>query len=192
MTTDDPAIAENSAEAASGVSASTPSPLQQGSGWVLVSAGTGFIVGLVWLILAPRVGITITDGGVEQSRNAATAPFDADLMLGGLLLVAGVVLSIIWLVRGSTRAGLWGLVLGGLLAGMLAAWVGTTFSGPAVDIDTLPAGTTAELGIRLRSWPMLLWWPAATLVLAALFGRFSSPTSEPEATPLPVASPSPE
>lgn len=170
------------------------SAVQQASGWVLVSAGVGFVVGLMWLLLAPRVTLTVTEGGTENARSAATAPFSADLVLGGLLLIAGVVLTFVWLARSPTRAGLTGLVLGGLLAGALAAWVGSTFSGSSVDPESLPVGTTIELGLDLRSWPVLLWWPAAALVLAALFapGRFSSPTSEPEAVQWQAESPTPE
>lgn len=175
-------------------SSSRTTAVQQASGWVLVSAAVGIVVGLLWLLIAPRADVTLTDAGVEQARSAATAPFAADLVLGGLLLVAGAVLTFVWLARRPTRAGLLGLAIGGVLAGLLAAWVGTYFSEPAVALDTLPVGTTVELGLRLRSSPVLLWWPAATLVLAALFapGRFSSPTSEPEEAPWPAGSQAPE
>jgi len=180
------------ADGADEIEAPPGSAVQHASGWVLLSAVAGVLAGLVWLLLAPRVTITVTESGIDQARTAATAPFAADLVLGTLLLAAGTLLTVVWLLRGPRRAGIVGLVLGGLLAGALAAWLGQFVTAPALSVAELPAGTTVELGLRLRSWPMLLWWPAAALTLAAVFGRFSSPTAVSAPVQSQATSPAPE
>lgn len=163
--------------------------VQVASGWVLISAALGIVIGLLWVALAPRVTLTVAADGVTQDRGAASVPFDADLLLGGLLLAAGLALSVVWVARGARHlvASTIGLVLGGLLAGGVALTLAGALTGMSTPIPELPQGTVADAPLRLRSWPMLLWWPAAVLVVAAV----SSLRSEPAPDPSPAATPAP-
>lgn len=172
-----------------GESGGTRRAVQMASGWVLVSAAVGIVIGFVWVALAPRVTLTVAADGVTQDRGAASVPFDADLLLGGMLLTAGLALSVAWLARGarSPTASTIGLVLGGLLAGGIAMTLAGALTGMGTAIADLPPGTVADAPLRLRSWPMLLWWPAAVLVIAAVSSLKSEPAPDqlPEATPTP-------
>lgn len=163
--------------------------VQVASGWVLVSAGVGIVIGLLWVALAPRVTLTVAADGVTQDRGAASVPFDADLLLGGLLLVAGIALSVVWLARGGRDLlpSTIGLVVGGLLAGGLAVTIAGALTGLGTPVADLPQGTVTDAPLRFRSWPMLLWWPAAVLVVAAV----SSLRSETVQDPLPAETPTP-
>lgn len=168
---------------------STRRAVQVASGWVLISAGLGIVVGLLWVALAPRVTLTVAADGVTQDRGAASVPFDADLLLGGLLLAAGLALAVVWMARGARHlmASTVGLVLGGLLAGGVALTLAGAHTGMGTAISDLPQGTVADAPLRLRSWPMLLWWPAAVLVVAAVSSLRSEPAPDQslEATPAP-------
>lgn len=163
--------------------------VQVASGWVLMSAGVGLVIGLLWVALAPRVTLTVAADGVTQDRSAASVPFDADLLLGGMLLAAGVVLAVVWLVRGGRdlMASTVGLVLGGLLAGGVAITLAGALTGMGSAVADLPQGTVVDAPLRLRSWPMLLWWPAAALVVAAVSSlkSESAPDQSPAETPAP-------
>ena len=66
-------------------------------------------------------------------------------------------------------------VLAGALTGMGSA------------VADLPQGTVVDAPLRLRSWPMLLWWPAAALVVAAVSSlkSESAPDQSPAQTPAP-------
>lgn len=163
--------------------------VQAASGWVLVSAVVGFIVGFAWIALAPRVTLTVAADGITQDRGAASVPFDADLLLGGLLLTAGVVLSVVWLVRGArfATAAVIGLVLGGLLAGGIAVAMAAILTEGGAPVSELPVGTTADAPLRMRSWPMLLWWPAAVLVAAAVNSLRSESAPDPSPAGLPAS-----
>lgn len=161
--------------------------VQAASGWVLICAVVGLVVGLVWIALAPRVTLTVTADGITEDRGAASVPFDADLLLGGLLLVAGVVLSVVWWSRGSRfpTAAVIGLVLGGLLAGGIAVAMAAILTEGGTPASELPVGSVVDVPLRMRSWPMLLWWPTAVLVVAV----FSSLRSESAPDPSPAGSP---
>ena len=163
--------------------------VQVASGWVLMSAGVGLVIGLLWVALAPRVTLTVAADGVTQDRSAASVPFDADLLLGGMLLAAGVVLAVVWLVRGGRdlMASTVGLVLGALLAGGVAITLAGALTGMGSAVADLPQGTVVDAPLRLRSWPMLLWWPAAALVVAAVSSlkSESAPDQSPAETPAP-------
>lgn len=159
------------------------------SGWVLVSAAVGIVIGLLWVALAPRVTLTVAADGVTQDRGAASVPFDADLLLGGMLLAAGITLSVVWLARGSRDLlpSSVGLVLGGLLAGGVAVTLAGALTGVGTSIADLPQGTVADAPLRMRSWPMLVWWPAAVLVVAAVSSLRSetAPDQSPAEMPVP-------
>lgn len=163
--------------------------IQTASGWVLISAALGVVIGLLWVVLAPRVTLTVAADGVTQDRGAASVPFDADLLLGGMLLVGGLALAIVWAARGAKHlvASTVGLVLGGLLAGGVAVTLAGALTGLGTPIAELPQGTVADAPLRLRSWAMLLWWPAAVLVVAAVSSLRSehAPDPSPEETPAP-------
>ncbi len=157
------------------------------AGWILVSVGSAAVVAVLWVLLAPRVSYTVQAQSARRDLPQPDAFFGADLLLGGLLAVAGVILTVIWLLRGRRGPGaaLVGLVIGGVLGGILAAALGATVTSDdlAAVAKTAPDGLVLTAPLKLRSLTMLLWWPAlaAGLVAASLWllppNREAAPTA---------------
>lgn len=148
-----------------------PTAVTTVAGWVLVSAVAGFVLGLVWALTAPRVEYTV--GGGELVR-VATQPeefFGADLLLGSLLTVAGLAGAVWWVVRIRARPlrSMLGMAIGGFIAGVIAAFVGQVLTATTLSAEGLAEGVTVTAGLQMRSWAMLLWWPAwAAIILGVV------------------------
>lgn len=162
-------------------SSSRRGPSQQSvrttAGWILCSAAAAAVAAVIWVLAAPRVSYTVQAQSAQRDLPQPDAFFGADLLLGGLLAAAGVILAVIWLLRGRPAPGsaLLGLVVGGVLGGILAAALGATVTSDdlAAVAKTAPDGLVLTAPLKLRSQTMLLWWPAlaAALVAASLWLR---------------------
>jgi len=130
--------------------------------WFVFAAVGGIPVGLMWWLLAP--------GGLNlMTRNPAFADGTnpevwllRDLTLAGLLVFAGCLVAV-FLTDNRGRAGqaAFLLSLAGGLAGSLIAWQTGVVAGLlwGVSVDTT---VSSSLAFSLRSFSVLLLWPAAT------------------------------
>lgn len=145
--------------------------------WLVLPAAVGVVAGLLWWLLAPG-GLNLVSGNPDLA-NAANPDswLPRDLVLAALMLLAGCLTGVMLDGKlngvGATRRFAFAL-LGGAL-GALFAWLAGLLAaqllGPAPDPALGPG-----FGFTLRSYAVLVLWPAAiafiTFVLA-LFGVLS-------------------
>jgi hypothetical protein len=130
--------------------------------WFGAAAAGGVPLGLLWWLLAPGGLNLITRNPALGNGTNPEVWLPRDLTLGGLLVFAGC-LAAVWLTdkggRASQPAFLFSLA-GGLVGGLLAWQTGVLSArlwGAPVD-----ATINASVAFSLRSWSVLLLWPAAT------------------------------
>ncbi|MFE7777434.1 DUF2567 domain-containing protein [Streptomyces sp. NPDC057445] len=139
----------------------------------------GIALGLMWLWLAPRVGLIATDKAVFVAETEGESAAGADgtfvlLALGFGALSAALVF--LFHRRGGIAL-VAALALGGLLASFLGWGIGYWF-GPEHDVVAhareVGQGVTFDAPLQLRARAALLAWPVAAMVvhlaLTALFG----------------------
>lgn len=140
-------------------------------GWIIVSAAAGFVVGLLWSALAPRVEFRVSGGELVRVLPQPEGYFVADLVLGGLLALAGLLLALWWAVRVRRRpmGSLVGLLLGGVAAGFVAVLVGQLITATELTANGLADGVVRS-GLTMHSWAMLVWWPTLVATVFAITG----------------------
>lgn len=145
-----------------GHAAQTPVPPSSLLWWAAAMALLGPVIGVIWWFAAPG-------GGLYGDRATAETWLMRDLVLGGLELVAGIVVG--WLLTNRMDLpGAWQrlctAVAGSLLGSVLAVAVGQ-------GLGSLFSGGDAEFPFVLRSLGVALIWPAAAALvvfLASLLG----------------------
>ena len=148
------------------------SPAATGARWFLLSVLVcAAVVAPLWILLAPRVVYVVAGGEATRKVPHPDEFFGADLLLGGLLCLAAVVLVAVWVVRGRQlpSATLIGLGLGGLVGGMVVALIGARLT--QTDVVALASGSADGVeivaGLRFRAYALLSWWPAVVAVAVA-------------------------
>ncbi|MFD5429356.1 DUF2567 domain-containing protein [Streptomyces sp. NPDC127084] len=151
----------------------------------VVLSGVG--LGLLWLWLAPRVGLVATANAVfvADTEGEQAAGADATFTLLALGFGALTAALVFWLYRRGGVAIVLSLALGGLLASGLAWLLGYWF-GPEHDIAAharaVGEGVRFDAPLELQSPAALLAWPfAAMLVHLALTALFGPRDPEPDA-----------
>lgn len=145
--------------------------------WLVLPAASGVVAGLLWWLLAPG-GLNLVSGNPELADAANTDSWlPRDLVLAGLMLLAGCLTGVLLdgkLQDGNAARRLAFALIGGALGAVIAWMVGLLAAqllGPAPDPALGPG-----FGFTLRSYAVLVLWPAAiafiTFVLA-LFGVLS-------------------
>ncbi len=145
--------------------------------WLVLPAAAGVVIGILWWILAPGGG-NLVSGNPELANPANPDSWlPRDLVLAGLMLVAGCVTGLMLdgKLQGTGVGRRLALALAGGAAGAAVAWVvglvAAQLWGPAPD-----PSLGADYGFTLRSYAVLVLWPGAiafvTFVLA-LFGVLS-------------------
>ena len=140
---------------------------------LVATAVFGIPAGYIWALVAPRaLGQVVSRGAASVVNPETTAFIAADAWyaliaaLGGLLTgVAGYLLAVR---RRSAPAAL-GLILGGLGAAALMAWIGDNYGQAAFQhrLLTSPNGTYLRAALSLGSKSAILFWPVvAALVIA--------------------------
>lgn len=118
-----------------------------------------------WWLLAPS-GANFLSGNPDLALGTnAEAWFPRDLTLAALLVFAGVVASIIVLARGTKdRDQQVGFAVAGGLLGAAVAWgagvVAGQWWGPGLD-----TAANASIAFSLRSFSVLVFWPATVAIL---------------------------
>ena len=166
---------------------------------LVATAVFGVPAGYLWAVLAPRaLAQVVSRGGaglVNPETNAfiaADAWFALIAALGGLLTgVAGYLL----VVRRRGAPAALGLILGGLAAAALMAWIGDNY-GHAVfqhRLLTSPTGTRLHASLSLGSKGAILFWPVVAALVIAIpeaVAYFRGPSRPPpQATPATPATP---
>ncbi|GGH97576.1 hypothetical protein ACFFGR_08680 [Arthrobacter liuii] len=131
---------------------------------LLVPAAAGVPAGILWWLLAPGGLNLLTRDPALASGTVPMVWLPRDLTLAGILVLAGCLLAV-FLADGKRPDPQAALLTGlaGALAGSVVAWgtgiLAARLWGPAVDTSV-----NASVAFSLRSWPVLLLWPAATAV----------------------------
>jgi hypothetical protein len=150
--------------------------------WLAVPAWSGIGLGLAWWLLAPG-GLNLISGNSALADPAAAAGrLPRDLVLAGLLLLAGCLTAV--LLDSKIRKPGQGLrtflaVLGGLVGALVAWQVGLLTAqwwGPASS-----AVASGSEGFSLRAIVALLLWPGATALVSFLLTLFGLMGKQPEA-----------
>lgn len=145
-----------------GPAAQTPAPPSSLLWWAAAMTLLGPVLGVLWWFASPG-------GGLYGDRTMAESWLIRDLVLGGLELVAGVVVG--WLLTNRLELpGAWQrvctAVAGSLLGSILAVAVGQ-------GLGSLFHGGDTEFPFVLRSLGVAMIWPAAAALvvfLASLLG----------------------
>jgi len=154
--------------------------------WFAAVAAGGIPVGLLWWLLAPGgLNLITRDPGLGEGTNPLVW-LPRDLTLAGLFVFAGCLLAV-FITDKSRRFRQQDLVLvlAGSLAGAAVAWQAGMF---AAQLWGAPADTSinASVAFSLRSWPVLLLWPAATAIGTFTFSLLTLLKNGPEGTAGPV------
>lgn len=152
------------------------------SAWCLF-AGVG--LGALWLLLAPRVALVVTSTGepaphakaIDFVSNQPVGFIGADLVLGLMLALAGLVLGVLVLRRrphdlGTVAAALVGGLVLGLVAWQFGQALASAVSGFTLEqVQTMADGTRLEAPLRLRSMGVLFVAPMLSCFVVLLRGR---------------------
>ncbi|WP_241563937.1 hypothetical protein [Nonomuraea polychroma] len=147
----------------------------------------GLGAGLLWSGVSPRAPYQVTEQGLVLADPSTQALIAADgwfaVITGGLGLLCG---GVAWFAgRQWMLAVLLGLCAGGVLAGWLTLWVGSTFTIGAVAVEAAAApGVTIVPGaLRLTASGVLVSWPLVAVgffgLLEGMHGYRESPLRQP-------------
>ena len=145
--------------------------------WVAVPVAAGVIAGLLWWLLAPGGGNVLSGNPELANPSNPDSWLPRDLTLAALMVLAGclVGLALDGKLDGSGAGRLFWLAVAGGAAGALAAW-GAGLLAALLWGHSPDPGLGAEYGFTLRSYAVLLLWPAATAFVTfalTLFGVLS-------------------
>lgn len=151
---------------------------------MLGCSALGVVVGLLWVVLVPRVRYLVTADGLAIDPRTSQGSVAADGWLALLCVAAGLLATLLAYVVTRRRGGhpdgwlLAGLVVGGA-AGSLLAWRLGVALAPD-DLDVLAAGRRPGAsfpgGLRLRAGGVLALWPVTSVALFfALLVGFERP-----------------
>ncbi|MHC6220383.1 hypothetical protein [Arthrobacter sp. MMS24-S77] len=152
--------------------------------WLAVPAASGIGLGLAWWLLAPG-GLNLISGNSALADPSASAGrFPRDLVLAGLLLLAGCFTAV--LLDSKVRSPGQGMrtlfaVLGGL-AGALVAWQVGLLAAQWWGSASRAVASGSE-GFSLRAMAALLLWPGATALVTFLLTLFGLMGKQPEESP---------
>ncbi|MEZ2388712.1 hypothetical protein AB6813_04045 [bacterium RCC_150] len=149
--------------------------------WLAVPAVAGLVLGLAWWILAPG-GLNLVSGNPGLADPGAVAGrLPRDLVLAGLLLLAGCLTAVLLDAKISNPGqGIRVLlaVVGGL-SGSFVAWQAGLLAAHLWG----PAATGGNEGFTLRAMAVLLLWPGATALVSFLLTLFGLMGKQQEARP---------
>lgn len=155
---------------ASPTAAERRAELAQGAATAALVAATGFLLGLLWLWLAPRVPLVSDDTAVFLKNSEGEEAIGADGTFVLLALAFGLLSAVaVFLLR--RRGGISlvvGLAVGGLL-GSLLAWRVGTWLGPTSDVvahaKQAGKGVTFDAPLELHAvGAAVLAWPIAAML----------------------------
>ncbi|WP_405802492.1 ABC transporter permease [Streptomyces halstedii] len=156
--------------ASSPTAAERRAELAQGAATAVLVAATGFLLGLLWLWLAPRVPLVSDDTAVFLKNSEGEEAIGADGTFVLLALAFGLFSAVaVFLLR--RRGGISlvvGLAVGGLL-GSLLAWRVGTWLGPTSDVvahaKQAGKGVTFDAPLELHAvGAAVLAWPIAAML----------------------------
>jgi hypothetical protein len=123
----------------------------------------GVPVGVLWLLITPRVEATVVDGGLSLTETAAETFVAADGWFAIITALAGIASGALIAFRGRPGgpAAAIALAAGGALAALVAWRVGVFLGRAPAALDqaaSAVAGETVRLPLRLRAYGVLLVW----------------------------------
>lgn len=141
---------------------------------VVVLAPLGVVAGLIWSSVAPRAPYLLTSSGPRLADPSTQALIAADGWFAVITGVAGVLTGVagFWLGRERPLGVLTGLAGGGLVAALLARWIGGVVNlGPATVSASGVTGTVVPGSLVLTAPGVIVAWPfLATSVFGLLLG----------------------
>ena len=135
---------------------------------LLVTSALGAPVGLLWLLLSPRVPGLITDEGVILAVPETKAFIAGDAVFLILGIVVGTLCGLLaWAFarRGGVRTVV-ALAFGGGIGSLLAEWIAEKLSRASFDrdVDAARVGDEVDRFLRLGARGVLVGWPVAALI----------------------------
>jgi hypothetical protein len=162
----------------------------------VVIAAFGVPVGVCWLLITPRVKVTVVDGGVTLTETVAETFVAADGWFAIITVAAGIASGVLITFRGRPAgpAAAVALAAGGALAALVAWRVGVFLGRAPAALDQAASaadGETLTLPLRLRAYGVLLVWAisAVATFFAGALAAGPDPTApaEPAAPAAPAA-----
>ena len=144
------------------------------------------MAGLIWAAVAPRALLQeIAPGEAELVNAESTAFIVADAWFALITAVGGLITGILGyrlLVRRAGAAATAGLVLGAVVAALLALWVGDNIGLGTYNhlLASSPAGAVFHSSLALGAKSALAFWPLCTagvILLAETGARRSGPAA---------------
>lgn len=142
--------------------------LRRGLRVLLAVVPVGLLVGLVWLLVAPRTPLQVVGGQVILADPEGEAAIAVDGWFAVTAAVAGLACAVATfaVIRRARIGALLGLVVGGLLASVVAwrvgAWLGP--DGIRESARGLPSGARFDGPLEVSAKGVLLAWPMASVV----------------------------
>lgn len=132
--------------------------------WFFAAAAGGVPTGVVWWLLAPGGMNLITRNPSFGDGTNPAVWLPRDLTLGALLVFAGCLMAVFLTdKRGQARQAAFLLSLGGGLIGAVIAWQTGLLAARLWDVP-VDTATNPSVAFSLRSFSVLILWPAATAV----------------------------
>lgn len=164
--------------------ASGPSPSAAGS---LIAAGgtlagsliVGLLGGLIWNLVAPKATYVVLSRGSADVVNAETKAFiEGDAWFVCVAVIGGLLLGLVayrLAIRKYGPAPMAAVLVGSVLAGLLARWVGQNLGLASFNNRLLTSHPGAilhappVLGAQASSilWPAIVFWPLAACLIPA-------------------------
>lgn len=153
--------------------------------YLLLGAGLGAIVGVLWLLLAPRVLVSHEDGGFIDAYPQGFAI--ADLTLGALLLAAGLIVGVVGMLRLRRTAfeeG-WAQVAGVIVAALMCAAVARVLGWWLAGRTMIRVGDEVELPLTVQATGVLILAAFSGLLVVVIGASFAREDAAVEHADLP-------
>ena len=168
-----------------------PSTLRVVAETVLISLGAGVLVGLLWLLVAPKFVVEVVAGELQPVGPVGESRFGADAWFTVISGAVGVLIAVVMFTRHRHRPVVTVCALAAAgLAGSVVGWRLGMLLGPdsiAGTLDEFADGTRLDFPLDLGATGLLFGWPIAgvtTVVVMCLLdhdrSRWRSSAAEPD------------
>lgn len=145
---------------------------------MLISLAAGVVVGLVWLLLAPRFSVEVIAGELRPVGPVGESRFGADAWFTVISSTVGVLIAFVMFTRHRHRPVVTVCALAAAgVAGSIVGWQLGALLGPdpiAGTLDDIADGTRLDFPLEVGATGLLFAWPiagVATVVVMCLLNH---------------------